>query len=162
EAYTVRALENGLHRGRLFADLTPDQRRAVAGFLLGTGRLEFRRVDAGQTIVAEGDPASGFYLVRLGTVRVFQTVGGQERVLAGAGGGATPPPGVLGEYVELGLYQGQRLLALDLVKCTRCDECTKACADSHDGTARLLREGLRFGDFLVATSCRSCHKPYCM
>jgi Fe-S-cluster-containing hydrogenase component 2 len=25
-----------------------------------------------------------------------------------------------------------------------------------------LREGLRFGDFLVATSCRSCHKPYCM
>lgn len=28
--------------------------------------------------------------------------------------------------------------------------------------ARLLREGQRFGDFLVATSCRSCHKPYCM
>ena len=75
----------------------------------------------------------------------------------------TPPPGVLREYVRQGLHQGQRvLLVLDLKSCTRCDECTKAVADSHDGNARLLREGLRFGDFLVATSCRSCHRPYCM
>src|SRR5262249_24001209 len=79
-----------------------------------------------------------------------------------------PPPGLLREYVRQGLYQGQKMLVLDLKTCTRCDECTRACADSHkDPTlalrpARLLREGLRFGDFLVATSCRSCHKPYCM
>ena len=72
------------------------------------------------------------------------------------------------EYLQLGLYQGQKILALDLLSCTRCDECTRACADSHQpldgpvGHARLLREGMRFGDFLVATSCRSCHKPYCM
>ena len=69
---------------------------------------------------------------------------------------------MLTEYVRQGLYQAQKVLALDLVNCTRCDECTKACADSHGGQARLLREGLRFGDFLVATSCRSCQKPYCM
>jgi Fe-S-cluster-containing hydrogenase component 2 len=73
------------------------------------------------------------------------------------------PTDLLGEYVSQGLYQGQKLLALDLTKCTRCDECTKACADSHpDHHARLLRDGLRFGQFLVATSCRSCHTPYCM
>ncbi len=66
------------------------------------------------------------------------------------------------QFIEQGLYQGQKLLVLDLNSCTRCDECTRACADSHDGHARLLREGNRFGDFLVATSCRSCHKPYCM
>jgi Fe-S-cluster-containing hydrogenase component 2/CRP-like cAMP-binding protein len=72
------------------------------------------------------------------------------------------------EFLQLGLYQGQKLLVLDLLSCTRCDECTRACADSHRGLdggkghARLLREGMRFGDFLVATSCRSCHKPYCM
>ena len=65
--------------------------------------------------------------------------------------------------MDQGLYQAQKMLVLDLTRCTRCDECTRACADSHeDGHARLLREGLRFGDFLVATSCRSCHKPYCM
>jgi Fe-S-cluster-containing hydrogenase component 2 len=73
-----------------------------------------------------------------------------------------PPPGMLDQYVEHGLYQAQKVLALDLLSCTRCDECTKACADSHDGHARLLREGQRFGDFLIAASCRSCHKPYCM
>jgi Fe-S-cluster-containing hydrogenase component 2 len=73
-----------------------------------------------------------------------------------------PPTGMLHEYVRQGLFQGQRLLVLDLKSCTRCDECTRACADSHDGNARLLREGLRFDDFLVATSCRSCQKPYCM
>jgi Fe-S-cluster-containing hydrogenase component 2/CRP-like cAMP-binding protein len=67
-----------------------------------------------------------------------------------------------GEFVQQGLFQGQKLLILDLLTCTRCDECTRACADSHDGFPRLLRDGQRFGDFLVATTCRSCHKPYCM
>lgn len=72
------------------------------------------------------------------------------------------------EFVNQGLYQAQSLLALDLTKCTRCDECTKACVQQH-GTAshgqpltRLLRDGLRFGDFLVATSCRSCQNAYCL
>ena len=72
------------------------------------------------------------------------------------------------QFIEQGLYQGQSLLALDLTRCTRCDECTRACVQQH-GTAshgqpitRLLREGLRFGDFLVATACRSCKDAYCM
>lgn len=72
------------------------------------------------------------------------------------------------EFTEQGLYEAENLLALDLTKCTRCDECTKACVQQH-GTAshkhsitRLVREGLRFGEFLVATSCRSCRDPYCL
>jgi len=74
----------------------------------------------------------------------------------------TPPP-LLGPYLSEGLFQGQQMLVLDLESCTRCDECTRACADAHgDGLSRLLREGPRFGKFLVATSCRSCHTPYCM
>jgi Fe-S-cluster-containing dehydrogenase component len=69
----------------------------------------------------------------------------------------------LSEYLNQGLYQGRNLMVLDLHSCTRCDECTRACADSHgDGYSRLLREGMRFGKYLVATSCRSCYKPYCM
>lgn len=67
-----------------------------------------------------------------------------------------------GRYVDLGLYQGQELLVLDLEKCTRCDECVKACADSHGGVTRVVRDGPRFGHFLVAISCRSCHDPYCL
>jgi CRP-like cAMP-binding protein/formate hydrogenlyase subunit 6/NADH:ubiquinone oxidoreductase subunit I len=68
----------------------------------------------------------------------------------------------LSDFLRQGLYNAQSLLVLDLEKCTRCDECTKACADSHDGVTRLIREGLRFGKFLVTTSCRSCLDPYCM
>jgi Fe-S-cluster-containing hydrogenase component 2 len=72
------------------------------------------------------------------------------------------------QFLDEGLYQGQSLLTLDLTKCTRCDECTKACIQQHgieshgQPITRLLREGLRFGDFLVATACRSCKDAYCM
>jgi CRP-like cAMP-binding protein/Fe-S-cluster-containing dehydrogenase component len=68
----------------------------------------------------------------------------------------------LGEFLRQGLMEAQSLLVLDLEKCTRCDECTKACADTHDGVTRLVREGLRFDKYLVASSCRSCLDPYCM
>jgi Fe-S-cluster-containing hydrogenase component 2/CRP-like cAMP-binding protein len=68
----------------------------------------------------------------------------------------------MASFVSQGLYNAQSLLVLDLESCTRCDECTKACADSHGGETRLVREGLRFENFLVATSCRSCTDPYCL
>ncbi len=68
----------------------------------------------------------------------------------------------LAEFLSQGLFNAQSLLVLDLEKCTRCDECTKACADTHDGVTRLIREGLRFDKYLVASSCRSCLDPYCM
>ncbi len=58
--------------------------------------------------------------------------------------------------------EAQSLLVLDLEKCTRCDQCVRACADAHDGVTRLIREGLRFDKYLVATSCRQCRDPLCM
>jgi Fe-S-cluster-containing hydrogenase component 2 len=72
------------------------------------------------------------------------------------------------QYVEQGLYEGQSLLVLDLNKCTRCDECTRACVQQHGSAShgvpltRMLRQGLRFDDYLIATSCRSCKDAYCM
>ena len=70
--------------------------------------------------------------------------------------------GDLGQFLENGLYSAQKLLVLDLEHCTRCDECTRACSDTHDGVTRLIREGLRFENYLVASSCRSCLDPYCL
>jgi len=58
--------------------------------------------------------------------------------------------------------EAQSLLILDLEKCTRCDNCVRACADAHDGVTRLIREGLRFDKYLIATSCRQCRDPLCM
>jgi CRP-like cAMP-binding protein/Fe-S-cluster-containing hydrogenase component 2 len=69
----------------------------------------------------------------------------------------------LAGFLEQELMQGQNLLLLDLHKCTRCDECVKACVATHDdGVTRLVRDGLRFENFLVATSCRACMDPLCM
>ncbi len=68
----------------------------------------------------------------------------------------------LENFLAQGLMEAQSLLVLDLSKCTRCDACVTACADSHDGVTRLVREGLRFENFLVATSCRQCRDPLCM
>jgi len=68
----------------------------------------------------------------------------------------------LNDFLKQGLMEARSLLVLDLQKCTRCDECTKACADTHQGVTRLVREGLRFENYLVASSCRSCLDPYCM
>jgi CRP-like cAMP-binding protein/Fe-S-cluster-containing dehydrogenase component len=66
-------------------------------------------------------------------------------------------------FDELGLMQGQKLMLIDLDRCTRCDECVRACADTHaDGRTRLLREGPRFGNYLVPASCRQCLDPVCM
>jgi CRP-like cAMP-binding protein/Fe-S-cluster-containing dehydrogenase component len=68
----------------------------------------------------------------------------------------------LNDFLAQGLMQAQSLLVLDLEKCTRCDECVNACADAHDGVTRLVREGLRFDKYLIATSCRQCRDPLCM
>lgn len=75
---------------------------------------------------------------------------------------------IVADYVEQGLYEGQSILVLDMDLCTRCDECTKGCIREHGDEShglpitRLLRDGRRFGDYLVATSCRSCTDPHCM
>jgi len=66
------------------------------------------------------------------------------------------------DFLRQGLMDAQSLLVLDLDRCTRCDQCVKACADAHDGVTRLIRDGLRFDRYLVATSCRQCRDPLCM
>ena len=68
----------------------------------------------------------------------------------------------LDSFLAQGLMEAQSLLLLDLNSCTRCDACVRACADAHDGITRLVREGLRFDHYLVATSCRQCLDPLCM
>jgi Fe-S-cluster-containing hydrogenase component 2/CRP-like cAMP-binding protein len=66
-------------------------------------------------------------------------------------------------FEKLGLIQGQRLMLIDLTRCTRCDECVRACVETHaDGRSRLYLDGPRFGNYLVPVSCRSCLDPVCM
>ncbi len=69
----------------------------------------------------------------------------------------------LTNFLEQELMQGQNLLLIDLERCTRCDECVKACIGTHeDSVTRLIRDGMRFDKYLVPTSCRACMDPLCM
>jgi CRP-like cAMP-binding protein/thioredoxin reductase/ferredoxin-like protein FixX len=62
-----------------------------------------------------------------------------------------------------GLGEATDVLLIDESLCVRCDNCEKACADSHDGTSRLDREaGPTFANIHVPTSCRHCETPHCM
>ncbi|MEO8099205.1 MAG: cyclic nucleotide-binding domain-containing protein [Acidobacteriota bacterium] len=92
---------------------------------------------------------------QLEAVAAKHTEQNRDRVAA-----ATHVP--LTQFLAQGLMEAQSLLVLDLEKCTRCDACTRACADAHDGVTRLIREGLRFDNYLIATSCRQCRDPLCM
>jgi CRP-like cAMP-binding protein/Fe-S-cluster-containing hydrogenase component 2 len=75
---------------------------------------------------------------------------------------AIPSGFSLDDFLDQGLFEAQNLLLIDLDNCTRCDACVRACANAHDGVSRLLRDGLRYDHYLVATACRSCRDPLCM
>lgn len=66
-------------------------------------------------------------------------------------------------FEELGLLQGQKLMLVDLDRCTRCGDCMQACIKTHaDGVSRLFLDGPRFGRYLVPNACRKCLDPVCM
>ncbi|WP_156839671.1 cyclic nucleotide-binding domain-containing protein [Novosphingobium aquimarinum] len=65
--------------------------------------------------------------------------------------------------VSQGIGEATDVLLIDETLCVGCDNCEKACADSHDGLSRLDREaGLTFAHLHVPTSCRHCEHPHCM
>ena len=65
--------------------------------------------------------------------------------------------------IKQGIGEATDVLLIDESLCVGCDNCEKACADSHDGLSRLNREaGTTFADIHVPTSCRHCEHPHCM
>ena len=64
--------------------------------------------------------------------------------------------------LDRGLVQGNSILAIDLERCTRCDDCVRACESTHGGRARFVREGSRVGNLLIAKSCYHCRDPVCL
>jgi Fe-S-cluster-containing hydrogenase component 2/CRP-like cAMP-binding protein len=77
---------------------------------------------------------------------------------------AAPESGNLISFLmKQGLGEATDVLLIDESLCVRCNNCEKACADSHDGTSRLDRQaGPTFANIHVPTSCRHCENPHCM
>lgn len=64
--------------------------------------------------------------------------------------------------LDKGLVEGNSILVIDLSVCTRCDDCVRACEDTHGGRPRFVREGDRYDNLLIAKSCYHCQDPVCL
>lgn len=64
--------------------------------------------------------------------------------------------------MDTGLIHGESVLLIDLNTCTRCDDCVRACADTHGGTPRFIREGSRYQHWSVPVACYQCSDPVCL
>ena len=64
--------------------------------------------------------------------------------------------------LEKGLVEGNSILLIDLETCVRCDDCVRGCASTHNGRPRFVREGEKFGNFLITRSCYHCEDPVCL
>lgn len=70
--------------------------------------------------------------------------------------------GLLEFLVDNRFINGTAAMVIDLDRCTRCDDCVRACAATHDNNPRFTREGIKFERFQIAHACMHCIDPVCM
>ena len=59
-------------------------------------------------------------------------------------------------------FNGTAAMVIDLDRCTRCDDCVRACAATHENNPRFLRHGPSSGRLMIANACMHCADPVCM
>jgi Fe-S-cluster-containing dehydrogenase component/CRP-like cAMP-binding protein len=59
-------------------------------------------------------------------------------------------------------FNGTETMVIDMDRCTRCDDCVRACASTHDNNPRFLRHGPIHDNIMVAQACMHCADPICM
>jgi len=94
--------------------------------------------------------------------RIQNTV--RDRLSENARMEAAPEAGDLISFLmQQGLGEATDVLLIDESLCIGCDNCEKACAETHGGTSRLDRSaGPSYAQVHVPTSCRHCEDPHCM
>ncbi len=71
--------------------------------------------------------------------------------------------GLLEFLVDHRLMNGRQAMVIDTERCTRCDDCVRACATTHEGQGPLfVRSGPQYGPWLFAQACMHCEDPVCM
>ena len=76
------------------------------------------------------------------------------------------PHGTASTFLEFIVAQrfinGRAAMLIDLDRCTRCDDCVRACAATHENNPRFIRQGPESGGVMVASACMHCVDPVCM
>jgi Fe-S-cluster-containing dehydrogenase component/CRP-like cAMP-binding protein len=70
--------------------------------------------------------------------------------------------GLMEFLVENRFINGRATMLINTDRCTRCDDCVRACSNAHDGNPRFTRHGRRFGRHMIANACMHCADPVCM
>jgi thioredoxin reductase/Fe-S-cluster-containing hydrogenase component 2/CRP-like cAMP-binding protein len=87
-----------------------------------------------------------------------------KRVVDNARMQVRPEAGSLMNFLmREGLGEATNVLLIDEALCVGCDNCEKACAETHGGVSRLDREaGATYANVHIPTACRHCEQPHCM
>jgi len=81
---------------------------------------------------------------------------------AEGGAAGTLPADVMEFVTKNRFYNGTETMVIDMDRCTRCDDCVRACAATHDNNPRFLRHGPIHNNLMVAQACMHCTDPICM
>ncbi|HEV2047084.1 MAG TPA: cyclic nucleotide-binding domain-containing protein [Chthoniobacterales bacterium] len=71
-------------------------------------------------------------------------------------------PDMLEFLVDNRTINGTATMLIDLDRCTRCDDCVRACASAHNNNPRFIRHGREMNGIMVANACMHCVDPVCM
>jgi Fe-S-cluster-containing dehydrogenase component/CRP-like cAMP-binding protein len=71
-------------------------------------------------------------------------------------------PAMMEFIVEHRFMNGTATMLIDMNRCTRCDDCVRACASTHNNNPRFIRHGPIEGGWMVANACMHCLDPVCM
>jgi len=143
------------HAGELVGQLAlmgSPERRETATAAVRTETLKIRR-DEFLALVA-GQPEH---------VKVLQ--GRASRLLESANAMASKPEAAraIRFLMDQGLGEATNALVIDEALCIGCDNCERACAETHGGISRLDRAaGPSLARLHVPISCRHCELPHCM
>ena len=69
---------------------------------------------------------------------------------------------VLEFLVENRYINGTAAMMINLDRCTRCDDCIRACANAHDNNPKFIRDGKQVGNLMIGHACMQCQDPVCM
>jgi Fe-S-cluster-containing dehydrogenase component/CRP-like cAMP-binding protein len=93
---------------------------------------------------------------------VFGKISVPPRRLAAAADRPLSHDSLLEWLVDERFINGTQAMLIDLDRCTRCDDCVRACASTHDGNPRFIRRGKTFDHWMVTNACMHCADPVCM
>jgi Fe-S-cluster-containing dehydrogenase component/CRP-like cAMP-binding protein len=99
---------------------------------------------------------------RLGLLGVDTAPAPSSEAVGGVDAPKALGPDMLEFLVENRFINGAATMLIDMDRCTRCDDCVRACAATHDGNPRFIRQGPVVDHVMVANACMHCVDPVCM